>query len=70
MPELPDAMRDRIAQDYGLSNEIVQRLCVIGTDASDPESFGACVRLFEETARGRDGKMVGNWYVRLEGLRV
>ncbi|MCX8226944.1 MAG: Asp-tRNA(Asn)/Glu-tRNA(Gln) amidotransferase subunit GatB [Sulfitobacter sp.] len=53
LPELPDAKKARFINDFGLSDYDASVL----TADLDSSSY------FEETAQGRDGKMVANWVI-------
>ena len=53
LPELPDAKKARFINDFGLSDYDASVL----TADLDSSSY------FEETAKGRDGKMTANWVI-------
>jgi aspartyl-tRNA(Asn)/glutamyl-tRNA(Gln) amidotransferase subunit B len=65
LPELPNASRRRLREQYGLSQQDIDVLLSVdsGKDVPyDGEMGYSAVSYFETTAQGRDPKAVVNWY--------
>ncbi|KAF8530900.1 Glutamyl-tRNA amidotransferase B subunit [Gautieria morchelliformis] len=66
LPELPNTLRKRLREQYGLSQQDIDVLLSVdsGKDVPyDGEKGYSAVSYFETTAQGRDPKAVVNWMV-------
>ena len=67
MPELPDATRARLREQYGLTTRDIDVLMTIDSGREvgyDGEVGGGAVAYFDQlcAGQGRDPKVVVNWY--------